>query len=366
MNSSRNEYFPDEVSPPGETLGELLQERDIGQRELARRTGRPAKTINEIVNGKAEITPETAIQLERVLGVPARFWLEREHDYRCFLAGREEEQRLRAEADWLKQFPISEMVRRGWIGRRDSKVDQIRELLGFFGVASPEQWRAMWLVPDALLRKADAFESHTGKLAAWLRRGEIEASRSVCRPFDADQFRSVLPQLRALTLQSAEVFDPALRRICSECGVAVVFVREIPGCAASGATRWVSSDRAMILLSLRYKSDDQLWFTFFHEAGHILLHRKRALFIEGIRRGSGTDREEAEANQFAAELLIPRRAYAELLRSTRFSEAAVRAFAAEVNVSPGVVVGRLQHDGHLPHSHLNRLKRRLDLVEVPR
>ena len=86
IEKQQNEYFPDMVSPPGETLEETLKEQGMSQVELATRMGRPHKTINEIVNGKTAITPETALQLERVLGVPARFWLKREQHYRQWRA----------------------------------------------------------------------------------------------------------------------------------------------------------------------------------------------------------------------------------------------------------------------------------------
>lgn len=76
-----NQYAPDLVSPPGDTLAETLAALGMTQAELAVRSGRPYNTVSEIINGKASITPETALQLERVLGVPARFWLKREQQY---------------------------------------------------------------------------------------------------------------------------------------------------------------------------------------------------------------------------------------------------------------------------------------------
>jgi len=90
----RNEYRPDIVSAPGETLLEMLEERSMTQAELAARTGRPEKTINEIVKGKAAITPDTALQFERVFGTPATFWLDRERLYQEYMARRREAERL--------------------------------------------------------------------------------------------------------------------------------------------------------------------------------------------------------------------------------------------------------------------------------
>jgi addiction module HigA family antidote len=67
-------FQPNYAVPPGETLRETLEFLGMTQAQLADRTGRPKKTINEIISGKAAITAETALQLERVLGVPASFW----------------------------------------------------------------------------------------------------------------------------------------------------------------------------------------------------------------------------------------------------------------------------------------------------
>ena|SRR5579872_2168100 len=136
----RNEYKPDVISPPGDTLLETLEKIGMTQMELAERTGRPLKTINEIIKGKAAITPETALQLERVLGIPARFWNNRERHYREYLAHREEEERLTQQTDWMREVPVTAMVKLGWTQKRATAVEQAREVLNFFGVATPETY----------------------------------------------------------------------------------------------------------------------------------------------------------------------------------------------------------------------------------
>ncbi len=80
-NMLQNEYYPDYVPPPGETLLETLETISMSQAELAKRMGRPVKTINEIIQKKAAITAETALQLEQVLHIPASFWLKLEQHY---------------------------------------------------------------------------------------------------------------------------------------------------------------------------------------------------------------------------------------------------------------------------------------------
>jgi hypothetical protein len=135
-------------------------------------------------------------------------------------------------------------------------------------------------------------------------------------------------------------------------------VPELPDTGISGATRWLSPVKALLQLSLRYKTDDQLWFSFFHEAGHIVLHGKRDIFLEN----PGEDGEkENQANAFAAEMLIPRSALEKFLSSTPvLSKRGIRNFAESLGIAPGIVVGRLQHDGNLRFDFCNDLKQRFE------
>jgi addiction module HigA family antidote len=352
----QNQFIPDYAVPPGETLLETIRALGMSQADLAERTGRPLKTINEIIKGKVAITSETALQLERVLGVPASFWNNLERNYRDALARLEEQKRLQSQLVWLKQIPIKAMIGLGWIAACDDLVQQFREVLNFFGTASPEQWRQIWSSPSAVYRKSPAFQSDPGAAAAWLRKGELDAQQIEYQPYDANKFQAALHQARALTTTLPDEFCPALTRSCAAAGVAVVFVPELPKTRVSGVTRWLNPTKALIQLSLRYKTDDHLWFTFFHEAGHIVLHGKRDVFLEG---DTPADEKEKQADDFAANLLINPDDLKRLVESgSHRSKAGIRQFAKETGVAAGIVVGRLQHDKHLPQSHCNDLKRR--------
>lgn len=352
----QSQFEPDYAVPPGETLQDTLDALGMSQAELAERTGRTTKTINEIIKGKAPITPETALQLEKVLRVPASFWNNLERNYRETLARLSEQERLLAKVEWLQKIPVRDMVKKGWIRPCKDKVEQLEEVLGFFGIASPDQWEAT----QACFRESPAFQSKPGAVAAWLRKGELTAQEMPCAPFDAPRFRKVLQLVRGLTVQPPEAFQPQMIGLCAEAGVAVGFVPELPGLRLSGATWWLNARKAIIQLSLRHKSDDQLWFSFFHEAGHILMHGKTEAFIEDDLDGG----KEAEANQFAADFLIPARKYAALARVKPLSKETIQGFADEIGIAPGIVVGRLQHDGYLPFTHCNDLKRRFQWAEA--
>ncbi|HLG63247.1 MAG TPA: HigA family addiction module antitoxin [Ktedonosporobacter sp.] len=355
----QNEYQPDLVSSPGETLLETLETISMSQAELARRMGRPVKTINEIVQGKAAITAETALQLEQVLHIPASFWLRREQQYRESLARLAEKQHLAGWVEWLKEIPVREIMRRGWMPSCSDKSQQVLEALKFFSVASPEAWRAIWEDKVVVYRKSAALASNFGAVTAWLRQGEKEAQAIETAPYNAEAFQEALKHICTLTEEPVSVFQQKLMQLCADAGVAVVFVQELPKTGICGATQWLTPKKALIQLSLRYKTDDQLWFTFFHEAGHILRHGKRQIFLEIEQK----DRKEAEdeADKFATDILIePARWKSFVEGSSCRSKTGIKQFAQTVGIAPGIVVGRLQHEQRLPFNYCNDLKRRLE------
>jgi len=357
-DTSQNGYHSDYVTPAGETLLETLETIGMSQTELAKRMDRPFKTINEIIRNKTAITAETAWQLEQVLGIPASFWLKREQRYREFLARLAEKQRLNNWIEWLKEIPIQQMMHRGWITTSTDESQQVLEALKFFAVASPDAWQALWESKEVAYRKSAALKSNFGAIAAWLRQGELEAREIECAPYKTDAFRDALISVRALTVEPVENFQKELVNLCAHAGVAVVFVQELPNTGISGSTQWLTPIKALVQLSLRYKTDDQLWFTFFHEAGHILLHGKRQVFLEIDQKNR--EKEEDEADTFASDTLIHPTEWQQFIaqRSCR-TKAGIEEFAKKVGIAPGIVVGRLQHEKLLPYHHCNDLKRRL-------
>jgi len=348
-----NKYIPDYLVTPGEVLDDYLEGLGMTQAELAARTGLTKKTVNEIIKGKSPITPETALKLERSLGRPAHFWNNLERQFQEDRTRFAEEKRLQSHLDWLKKVPVNHLANFEWISKERDKVSQLKEVLQFFGVASPEQWLTVWREHQVAYRQTQRFESCAESVSAWLRKGEIEAIKIQCPSFNIRRFQEVLDIIRELTVEAPNVFQDRLIELCASAGVALVFVPELPKIGVYGATRWLG-DKAVIQLSLRYKSNDHLWFTFFHEAGHIIKHGRKEIFIEG----NGLDEQkEKEADAFARDRLIPPAEFRQFLLSwDGRSLAPVKAFAKKIKIASGIVVGRLQYDKHLPNSHGNKLK----------
>lgn len=335
---------------------ETLEALGMSQSELAERTGRPKKTINEIIVGKAAITSDTALQLERVLGVPATFWNNREHAYRDYLARRDEQIRLQSHTDWLKNFPLKAMIKNGWIREFKDKTHQLQEVLSFFSVVTPQAWEDIWTVEQAAFRKCKTFESDSFAVASWLRRGETEAREIVCQLFDAEHFREALKEIKLLTNDLSK-FEEAAKELCAASGVAFIIVPELPRARVCGAARWLTPSKALIQLSLRYKRADSFLFAFFHEAAHILLHPKRRIFLECSV--DEKDIMEHQADRFAAEFLVPSDKWHKLLSGGDYSRSAVENFAEEIGIAPCIVVGRLKHEKIIAWNQLSELNQTL-------
>ena len=355
-------FSPDYAIHPGEILEETLAARNMQKSELAERCRLSTKTVSQIIGGKAPITPETAIQLERVLGVSAKVWSNLDTNHRLFQARRAAQAELRDNEEWVNQFPITHLTKRGIIQRTSNKIDIMEQLIDFLGVGSIAAWYERIRQMDVSYRQSPSFRSSPASAATWLRIGELRAEDVTCEPYNKTKFERALDKIRCLTHERPEVFEPQTKELCANAGVALVFVAELPRTHLSGATRWLTRDKALIMLSLRHKTDDHLWFSFFHEAGHILLHGRKAVFLdEDLMQQS---EEEKQADQFAADALIPIDAYNGFLETTEsVSEPAVLSFAQRLEIAPGIVVGRLQHDKKIEWDQLNHLKCRFQLVE---
>lgn len=359
MATEQSAWQPDWTVPPGDVLSEALMDRGMSQSELARRMDRPTKTINEIVNGKAAITPDTAIQLERALGISARLWNGLETQYREHLAQQRADAELEAAEGWAKEFPIRDLIRHGVFAEPGTQGRKVASLLSFFRVSSPAAWERQWLAPAAAFRNSPTFQSSPKSVAAWLRWGEIDAALVETAPFDAAKFREAVREARKMTRR--EPFLQIIERVkelFAAAGVVLVLTPELKGTHLSGAARWLGPDRALIQLSLRHKTDDQFWFSLLHEAAHILDHKRRD-YLDAADADTASEHAERTADQFARDTLIPPDDWASFIAAEDVSESTVRAFAETQGVAVGIVVGRLHSEGLVDRSHLTNLKRRI-------
>jgi len=361
---TNKELHSDLPIPPGEYLEEVIAELGMTKDEFARRMGRPATKMSAIFKGSKAITPETAMQLEKVVGVPSNIWLGLESEYRLALAHQAEEKQIAEEIKLLTPFCYSELAKLGLVKKLSVRREKVRELQRFFGVASLDSVLQVRRYQAAFrVGKAGTAPTKPRAVASWLRMGELRGQKIPCKPFDRAKLESSLEEIRAMTLMRPEEFQERLTKLLAECGVALVIAPHFPGTKAHGATFWIGRDKAVLMLTIRGHWADIFWFSLFHELGHILLHGRRETFIEDDAVSRDQEQQEEEANVFARDQLIPPSAYKHFVGVGNFYPDAVAAFARKIGIDAGIVVGRLQHDGLLRPEWGNKLRTRYVWVE---
>jgi HTH-type transcriptional regulator/antitoxin HigA len=372
MTSQTDLLILSSVTHPGETITEYLEFIGWSQRDLARRTSLTPKTISEVCNGKAPVSPVTALALEKALQRPASFWLNLQRQYDEAEARREETTKAHEWAPWARKFPIKEMRRCGLL-THESQGSDAQDLLFFFGVSSPDGWDSVQKVAGSALRQSQLHAKNSESIAVWIRAVELDARRLLTAEYHEALLRSSLDELRRISREPADAIMEPIQQICAKAGVAVVWIPELKKTAISGCARWLNDRRPVVGLSLRYKTDDQMWFSLFHELGHLLLHRKRDAFIVDTGEVYSNERDvdpemqqvEEEANRFAADTLIPPSELSTFLQRRTLTNEAIHDFAETIGVGPGLVVGRLQHDGVLERFQGNKLKQTLNFGVSP-
>ena len=246
-------FYSDLPIPPGEYLAEVLKAKGMAQAELARRIGRPVQAVNEIVKGEKAITPETAIQLERALDVPAHVWTGLESRFQLVKARLAEKKQLQKEAAYLARAPYKQLAGLKYVGKTGDREHKVRELQRFYGVSSLANLSGVKGYEVAFrgggTGSGEASDAASGfALTAWIRRAELRAAEARTEAFDKKALRKSLDEiLEACSRETGEVV-PGLERILARCGVVLVVLPRFPKMVARAASFWIKPDKAVLLL----------------------------------------------------------------------------------------------------------------------
>jgi hypothetical protein len=288
----------------------------------------------------------------------ASVWLNMEAAYRLHLAREEEAKTFQQMRDLVARFPIKELAERDLIRAATNDAKRAQELLRFFGAGNfaALQQRCASDLQAVSFRHSPTFQSQVEPLFAWLRIGEIQAEKAEVASFERGTFLEALKRIRSLTVKDPKDFEARMKSDCAQAGVLFLLVPPLSGLRLSGIARWIAPGKALIQQTLRHKTNDHFWFTFFHEAAHLLLHSRKGLFIDGDQV-RGDAKEEDEANNWAANFLIPQHELTKLIERGAFGLPDILQFADEMGIASGVVVGQLQYRGAISwKSSLNKLK----------
>ena len=358
----KNQYFPQSSPHPGITLYEKLEEMDMGPKEFALRTGKPEKTITAILKGESSITAEMSVQFENVTNIPAHFWLNHQRSYDEFIAREKRKEVIEKAVEWAKNFPIPQMVKFGWLEKQSTKQEMASQLLTFFGFSSPKSWENYYC--NQKLKVAFRISlNHTKEpyaISAWLRKGEISSQQVQVNTYSEKTFKDSLSEIKSIMANQPDDFFQQLQNICLKAGVIVVYTPCIPKAPINAATRWLK-ETPMIQVSCRYKRNDIFWFSFFHEAGHILLHGKKDIFLEQVEYSDKDLEKEKEADEFAIKWTFSHTEEAELKENTHITEDVIYNCANKFKTHPALIIGRMQRNKDIPYSLGKQFFKTIDL-----
>lgn len=335
------------VFHPGKTLSEKLSEMGMSIKEFAVRTSKPEKTIIAVIGGKSSITTEMAVSFENVTQIPASFWLRKQQSYDEYVERKKREVAAAASADWMRKFPVAEMIKRGWIQSATSIEEKVYSLFSFFAISTEKAWNDYYINQElkVAFRISLVHAKDPHAMSSWLRRGEIQASNvNLDVPYNDRLLKSMLPRMKQLMVDDTTDFYSVLQQLCADCGIKLVSTECLPKAPISGATRWIK-DVPIIQLSNRYKRYDIFWFNFFHEIGHILLHGKKDIFLEKAGCFDQDILKEQEADKFASNLMLSQSEEQSIIDSQDYSVENIKRTAIKYGTHPAVIVGRLQHRG---------------------
>lgn len=340
------------ATPPGATIKEQLLDRGMNQKEFAVRMNMSEKHISKLINGDVQLTPDVAVRLEIVLGVPAKFWNNLEAIYREKLIKANAENEMDADIELAKKLPYREMASLGWIPVASTPQEKVMNLRKYFEVVQ----LSLILKPQITkiaCRKLSETEKSDYALLAWAQKAKLEARNITTKMINLKSLSNALFKIRAMTTMPPASFCPKLCSLLSDCGIALVFLPHMNGSFLHGAT-FYDGKKIVVGLTVRGKDADKFWFSLFHELAHILYGHI------GLADGT-SEQDEQTADTFARDTLIPQNEFKDFIENEDFSKDAIVQFADHTGIDSGIVVGRLQKEGLIPYNRYNNLKIKYEL-----
>ena len=341
------------ATPPGATVKEQLNDRGMSQKEFAARMDMSEKHISKLINGDVQLTPETAVRLEMVLGVPAKFWNHLEATYREKIIKAEAENAMDADVEMAKQFPYSEMAKFGWVPETREAKEKVVNRRKYFEVVELSLLGSEQITRIACRRLAITEKSDLA-LMAWAQEAKIQARDIQTAPINIKRLISAMSEIRKMTVLKPNEFCPKIKECLANCGVALVFLPHLKGSFLQGAS-FLDGNKIVVGLTARGKDADKFWFSLFYELAHI------ALGHVGQLNGTSED-DERTANKWSGDMLIASKDFETFRRNRDYSERNVLRFAKAQGIAPGIVVGRMQLEGMIQYSMLNHLKEKYEIM----
>lgn len=347
---------------PGYYIEELIDDLGISQAELAMRVGTTPKTISRLVNGKENLSNEIAENLSIMLGTSVDLWLNLQAEYEKKLAEIRIRQKLDAQVDIVRLIDYNYFVLTANLPNTRDITEKVNNLCAFFKIADLRTLANEDFLASYRTSIKDVGLKNIVNARAWLQTAINIARQQETKSFNSERFQAALQEIRKMTLENEDVFLPKLKALMTDCGVKFVILPYLKNSGVNGVVKWLDKDHVMLAMNNRRLYADDFWFSFFHEAKHVLQFKHKQMFVSYEDRKETKNDLEREADEFSGDFLIPSSKYKEYISQGRITKASVIDFANSIGVQAGIVVGRLQHDRKLASNMLNGLKVKYKLV----
>lgn len=342
---------------PGYYISDIIDDMEITQDEFAKRLDLTAKHLSDIVNGKAKITPDIAKKLSLMLNTSVEMWLNLQTKYDIKHAEITAQKETDEQVEIARLMDYQFFVENALIPTVKDQRAKVTQLCNFFKISNLK----VLLRPDLSANFRSTSNAQTDKniinANAWLETTIKIGKEKNISEYNSIKLKSHLPEIRKMTLQDPSQFAPRLEKIFAECGVAFVLLPKMKNAKINGVVKWLTNTKALVAMNDRMAYADTFWFSLFHEIKHVFQHKTKQVMISCKEDIYELNKQyEDEADQFSQDYLIPPDDYEAFVSQSLFSKASVTNFAKIIDIHPGIVVGRLQNDGYIPHHAMNDLR----------
>lgn len=348
---------------PGFYIEEIIEELEMTQEEFAKRLDVSAKTISKLVNAQIPLSDDIASKISIMLGISVETLMNLQKTYDLKVLEIEKAQKLNTQKEVVKEIDYNYFVENKILAVAKSIEEKIENLCSYLRVSD----LTLLKKPDLLASFRTSVQTVTEKNIinsnVWLQTAINFGLNKTVDSFDEKKLKAAIPEIRSMTLMDPKDFLPQLEKIFRECGVAFVLLPSLKNCGVNGVVKWYG-DKVVLAINDRNSYADTFWFSLFHEIGHILQQKKKKVIINDKALSQTGEDLEKEADQFARDVLLPQDEYEAFLNCgpNGITYNRICFFAQRMGIHPGIIIGRLQHDGHIRFSRFTEKRVKYQII----
>lgn len=348
---------------PGFYIEEILDDLAMTQEEFAKRLDVSAKTISKLVNAQIPLSNDLASRISSMLGINVETLINLQKTYELKLIEIEKEKKIDAQIEIVKEIDYNYFVKNQILNVAKSASDKIQNLCAFLKVSDLTLLRKPDLLASFRTSVQTVTERNIINANVWLQTAINFGLQKQVKPFDENKLKLAVPEIRKMTLMQPQEFLPKLEQLFEECGVAFVLLPSLKNCGVNGVVKWYD-DKVVLAINDRNSFADTFWFSLFHEIGHVFQKKKTKIIINDKVLSQTSQDLESDADRYARDILLPQKEYETLLNSCSngVTYDKICWFANRMGIHPGIVIGRLQHDGVIPFSRFTKMREKYQII----